>query len=155
MDGIEIRRITMEDITEEQFSEIVDLEINCGLDPFPPDVLACDIEYEETWAAFDGDHVSGFITVSQEEGYYDEDLFIFNINVGSEWRNRGIATALIRKALSENPSCRTMSLDVNLENRKALNLYEKLGFEKTDTPSMNGITDIVMRGKRETILSLP
>lgn len=154
MTCMKIERMSMETITGIQFQEMVDLELNCGLKPFPPEVLAANIECEETWAAMDGDHVAGFITVSSEEGYFNDDLFIFNINVGSAWRRRGIATALIRNAIARHPECRTMSLDVALTNAKAMSLYEKLGFRRTDTPSMNGPTDIVMKGDRPVLLAL-
>ena len=153
IDEMDIRRIRLSDITKEQFEEIVDLELNCGLEPFTPEMLAIDIDCEYTYACFDDGHIAGFITVSDEEGYFSEDLFIFNINVGERWRRRGLASKLIREALLIHEGCRTMSLDVTLTNEKALNLYKKLGFEPTGTPSMNGPTDIVMQIDRETLLN--
>ena len=147
-----IERLSFDTITEELFEDMVDLENNCGLEPFPPEVLLADLKFQETFACIEDGHIIAFITVSDEEGYYEGDLFIFNLNVGLEHRRKGLATGLIRKALSEHPECGYMTLDVRKDNGKAMNLYRKLGFEKADIPSLNGDSDIVMRADRNTIL---
>ena len=147
-----IERLTFDTITNEMFEDIVAIENNCGLEPFSPEMLMLDLKFSENWACIEDGHVIAFITVSDEEGYYMGDLFVFNLNVSVEYRRKGLAVELIRKALAEHPECEYMTLDVRKDNEKAMNLYRKLGFEKDPMPSLNGESDIVMRADRNTIL---
>ena len=147
-----IERLSFDTITNGMFEDIVEIENNCGLEPFSPEMLMLDLKFSENWAFVEDGHVIAFITVSDEEGYYMGDLFVFNLNVSLEYRRKGLAMELIRKALSEHPECEYMTLDVRKDNEKAMNLYRKLGFEKDAMPSLNGDSDIVMRADRNTIL---
>ena len=147
-----IERLAFDTITNEMFEDIVEIENNCGLEPFSPEMLMLDLKFSENWACIEDGHVVAFITVSDEEGYYMGDLFVFNLNVSVEYRRKGLAMELIRKALGEHPECEYMTLDVRKDNVKAMNLYRKLGFEKDAMPSLNGESDIVMRADRNTIL---
>lgn len=147
-----IERIAFDTITNERFEDMVELENNCGLEPFSPEMLMLDLKFQENWACVEDGHIVAFITVSVEEGYYMGDLFVFNLNVGAAHRRKGLATELIRKALTEHPECEYMTLDVRKDNEKAMNLYRKLGFEKDELPSLNGDSDIVMRADRNIIL---
>ena len=148
-----IEKLSFDTITNEKFDDIVELENNCGLEPFSPEMLMLDLRFQENWACIENEHIVAFITVSVEEGYYMGDLFVFNLNVGNAYRRKGLATKLIEKALLEHPECEYMTLDCRLDNEKAMNLYRKLGFEKDEMPSLNGESDIVMRADRKRILS--
>ena len=151
-DSFVLRKITTATITEEQFDEIVELEQDSGLEPYTPELLKVDLDELDTWAFLDGDHVAGFITVTDEEWYFEGDLYILNINIGKAWRHSGLGTKLIHKAVSMHPDCKNITLDVEVDNTAAMNLYHKLGFRKIDLASNNGDTDIVMRNTREHCL---
>ena len=70
-------------------------------------------------------------------------LFIQNFAVAKEMQNKGIATALLqhRLQLARQANFRSCLLDVAMTNRKAKNLYEKMGFrvvEKRSRPITDG-----------------
>ena len=61
---------------------------------------------------------------------------IYGVYVAPEMRGRGMASALMRRLLDELRSLGWIEkarLDVNVESRAALRLYEKLGFEIVGT----------------------
>ena len=152
-DSFVLRKITTSTITEEQFNEIVALEQDSGLEPYTPELLKVDLDELDTWAFLEGNNIAGFITVTDEEWYFEGDLYILNINIGKAWRHRGLGTRLIHKAVSMHPDCMNITLDVEEDNTSAMNLYHKLGFRKIDLASNNGDTDIVMRNSSADCLS--
>lgn len=86
------------------------------------------------FAVFDTDQLAGYLTaywdaeqnrnLSEKIGYTE---YIF---VCLQWRRKGLASALISKALDflQQSGMRYAQLQVRTDNRDALNLYEKLGF---------------------------
>lgn len=55
------------------------------------------------------------------------------ISVATEWRNRGVGTALMKQGLDwceANPLIKRLELEVFGDNDRALHVYEKLGFER-------------------------
>ncbi len=61
---------------------------------------------------------------------------VISIAVLPEHRRRGIATALMKEALSrmaERYGATECYLEVRVSNKPAISLYEKLGFRKADT----------------------
>ena len=86
--------------------------------------------------AFDGDRIAGIVRphINQEENQqmgrkrgYTED-----ISTNREWRNKGVATALIARALQvqRDRGLEESALSVHVENpHGAYRLYEKMGFE--------------------------
>jgi GNAT superfamily N-acetyltransferase len=86
--------------------------------------------------AFDGDRIVGIVRphINQEENQqmgrkrgYTED-----ISTNREWRNKGVATALIARALQvqRDRGLEESALSVHVENpHGAHRLYEKMGFE--------------------------
>lgn len=60
---------------------------------------------------------------------------VISIAVLPEYRGRGIATALLKKAMNALRSeygCDEVFLEVRVSNLQAISLYEKLGFSKVD-----------------------
>lgn len=57
---------------------------------------------------------------------------IMNIVTKKAYQNQGIGTLLLEKLIyiSQSLNLHSLSLEVNEENKTALHLYEKLGFEK-------------------------
>lgn len=86
------------------------------------------------FAVFDMDQLAGCLTafwdaeqnrnLSEKIGYTE---YIF---VCPQWRRKGLASAMISKALDflKQNGMRYAQLQVRTDNRDALNLYEKLGF---------------------------
>lgn len=60
-------------------------------------------------------------------------LYLGHIAVLETERNKGIAKQMIEFMITNNQKYKTISLDVSAENKPAISLYQKLGFEIKDT----------------------
>lgn len=129
------------------FHQLVEIERNCGLEPFSEELLLECILRMDTFVCMDGDTVAGFITVLPNGVYFGECLYIFNLNVEKRYRRQGLGKRLIQFACATYESTHnrfSVMLDVTKTNEAALGLYRSLGFLETDYPSANGPSDIVM-----------
>jgi ribosomal protein S18 acetylase RimI-like enzyme len=63
-----------------------------------------------------------------------DDCWLEDLFVRSEARRRGVARALVQRALdrARERGCRRVELDTNEDNDGAIGLYESLGFSKTN-----------------------
>ncbi len=142
-----IEKLTSLNLTQEQFQQIVEIEKNCGLEPYTPQMLMECIEEMDTYACLDGDKVAGFITIHASTRYLGGGVYIVNLNVAKPYRRKGIGEMLMKTACAYYKSThagRLITLDVTKTNTAAMKLYKKLGFQITDLPSGNGETDVVM-----------
>lgn len=90
------------------------------------------------WVAEVGGRVVGYVMCRVERIFSKIDFFkikkaghIVSVAVLPEYRNRGLATALIKqalKALAEHYGCEEAYLEVRVSNDVAISLYHKLGF---------------------------
>ncbi len=144
---MEIRKVTLDNLTLPQFAQLCDLEENCGLEPYSPQMIMECIVSMDTFACMQGGRILGFITGIPDGTYLGRSVYIVNINVGAPYRRRGIGKRLLlhlcRFYLSDYAHL-PVTLDV-ARNNPARNLYECFGFQKTEIPSRNGPTDIVMK----------
>lgn len=97
--------------------------------------------------------ITGFIAVL----VVSDELQILNIVVSPEFRNKGIATLLIRSAAihAATIGAQNCFLEVDAANQPALSLYEKLGFKETGRRPKyysNGNDAIMMLATIENIL---
>ncbi|PJZ81076.1 GNAT family N-acetyltransferase [Leptospira meyeri] len=60
-------------------------------------------------------------------------LYLGHIAVSETERNKGIAKKLIEYMITKNKKYKIISLDVSAENKPAISLYQKLGFEIKET----------------------
>ena len=151
---MDIRKLNMRHLSEEQFEQIVSIEQNCGLEPYSREMLLECIESLDTYACLDGDTVTGFITIQASSRRLGGGLYIVNLNVAKAYRRQGLAQKLIRSACGAYEKSHRGSfviLDVAKTNTAARRLYEKLGFRLTDIPSGNGDTDVVMMARLERL----
>lgn len=133
-------------ISFKNFKEIINIEQNCGLKPYSIEMLCYSITNLDTFACYDNQEIVGFITTTINSRYFVDNLYIVNINVKQEHQRRGIASKLIYEVCQYYDKVLTnhfVTLDVMKDN-SAIELYSKLGFEKTEILSKNGINDIVM-----------
>mgnify|MGYP004625625589 CR=1 FL=1 len=70
-------------------------------------------------------NIIGFISYS----IMYERAEILDIFIDIKYRNRGYASKLIKKVLNQAYECNNISLEVDVENKSAINLYKKFGFE--------------------------
>lgn len=83
-----------------------------------------------SWVALAGAEPVGFLTCAQDTAAPTPTGFIIQTGTRPDWRGRGLATALVTRALR---GCRdagytAVVLDVNVNNPTARRLYERLGF---------------------------
>ena len=85
------------------------------------------------FGAFDGNELVGVVALGRENVQkLSHKGFIFAMYVQPEYRNSGIARALLLEALGlarSIPQLRQLNLCVNATNTKAIRLYESLGFK--------------------------
>lgn len=143
---MEFVKLRSDALTREQFAQIVEIEMNCGLEPYSPDMLWMCLAELDTFACLDGGRVVGFLTMQSCGRYFGGCLYIVNLNVAQAYRGRGIAKKLMYTAYSyyiRDHGDKLVSLDVRKTSR-AVGLYRKIGFQVADIPSRNGDTDVVM-----------
>lgn len=80
------------------------------------------------WVAHKDDHVVGTVTTAEE----NEIQWVTALAVQPQYQGQGIGTALLSfsKDYASKQSAKFVMLDVEIENRKALSVYEKAGFMK-------------------------
>jgi ribosomal protein S18 acetylase RimI-like enzyme len=66
-------------------------------------------------------------------------MHLFALEVGAEWRNRGIGRALVERVIEEarRRGLGRVYLEVRVDNR-ARRLYHRVGFRRVGQPFMNG-----------------
>ncbi len=78
--------------------------------------------------------------------YQEKNILIRLISVASDWKGKGIGTALLGyfRAIAQKQGYKQMSLDVPLGNKVAIGLCSKLGFRVVEKKSF-GKTDGIQR----------
>ena len=151
---MDIQKLNIHTLTAHQFEQMVEIEQNCGLEPYTRDMLLDCIENLDTYVCMDESTVAGFITILPYRRKLGGGLYIVNLNVANDYRRRGLAQKLILTAcgayLRSLRSC-YVALDVAKTNTPAIRLYDKLGFALTDIPSQNGSSDVVMITKLDKL----
>lgn len=140
-----IRKLDIQSFTSKHLHQMVELERNCGLEPYSAEMLVDCVASLHTFACFDGGKIIGFVTVNSRSRMMNGNIYIVNINISERYRGKGIAKRLLLYVYdyyaSEN--IKWVTLDVAKDNT-AMVLYRKIGFIRQDTPSRNGDTDVVM-----------
>lgn len=143
---MEFRRLKAENLTRAQFDQMIQMELDSGLEPYPPEMLTECLARMDTFGCFDGARLVGFITVSVTRLYFGGSIYIVNLNVARAYRRQGIAKRLmytVYESCGRRFADRMVSLDVQKTN-PAVELYRAVGFRIADIASRNGDTDIVM-----------
>lgn len=87
-----------------------------------------DNKYQQIFIYKQANKIIGFIHI---EKLY-ETLSILHVFISKEYRNQNKATLLMDYVLS-NPDIENVILEVNVNNKPAINLYQKLGFNIINT----------------------
>jgi ribosomal protein S18 acetylase RimI-like enzyme len=71
------------------------------------------------------------VTYGYDLEFGGRDAFLTDLCVAPQWRRRGVATALLRAAVARARQGRAAALHLGVrpENRAAIRLYERAGFE--------------------------
>ena len=77
-----------------------------------------------------------------------EKIEIVYIGVLKEFQNKKVASSLVEELLkiSENSKCENITLEVNVDNKNAIKLYQKYGFKESSrrVGYYNGVDAILM-----------
>jgi ribosomal-protein-alanine N-acetyltransferase len=120
-----IRQVEADDLSQINFIEHQSFQ-----SPYPSDVVTFLYErYRDTFlVAEQGGTVLGYISgiTSWREGH------IVSVAVLPSWRRKDIASQLVQELCSifKYQNKKRVKLEVRVSNTPAINLYEKLGFEK-------------------------
>ena len=117
-------------MNESHVEAIAELEKICFQDPWSVNSIASELSNRlSTWlVAIENGAVCGYVGSQSVLDSAD----MMNIAVHPEYRNRGIACALVSEliALLKNQNVISLMLEVRVSNESAINLYKKLGFEE-------------------------
>lgn len=116
-------------MNESHVEAIAELEKICFQDPWSVNSIASELANRlSTWlVAVENGTVCGYVGSQSVLDSAD----MMNIAVHPEYRNRGIACALVSEliALLKNQNVISLMLEVRVSNESAINLYKKLGFD--------------------------
>ncbi len=97
-----------------------------------------ELGYREILVADLGGSIVGTVSV-YVPGDPPRSMHLFALDVGPEWRNRGVGGALVRHVVEEARSrrLRSVHLEVRVDN-PARRLYHRIGFRRVGGPFLNG-----------------
>lgn len=115
---------------EKYISAVAYLEEECFSVPWSENALKEELENEQAFflVCLKDDEVAGYIGIIDICG----ECNITNVAVSEKFRNQGVASALIKKAIDDAVGRNSdfITLEVRKTNTPALNLYLKHGFKK-------------------------
>ena len=113
---------------EKDAAEIAEIEKDCFSSPWSEGSVLSEIQSRESvfLVAKKQKNIVGYISAKIISG----EIYINNLAVKKECRNKGIATALLDTMISyaENEDCSFITLEVRVSNSAARGLYENFGF---------------------------
>jgi ribosomal-protein-alanine N-acetyltransferase len=122
---MEIRRLQLRDL-----SAIEDIERTAYPTPWSRSMFAGELAKPSSicLGAFDEERLAGYLIVSR----YVDAWHVMNVAVAADQRRRGIASMLLEQlfVLTSEDGRRGYTLEVRVSNAGAIDLYERLGFER-------------------------
>jgi ribosomal-protein-alanine N-acetyltransferase len=123
--AIEIRRLSIGDL-----NDIEEIEQRAYKTPWSRSMFASELAKGTSicLGAFEGDRLVGYVVNSR----YVDAWHVMNVAVDPDYQRRGIATRLLERLfeLTGGDDERGYTLEVRVSNRGAIELYERLGFER-------------------------
>jgi ribosomal-protein-alanine N-acetyltransferase len=123
--AIELRRLSLADL-----GDIEQIEKSAYPTPWSRTMFASELAKPTSicLGAFEGDQLVGYIINSR----YVDAWHVMNVAVDPDHRRRGIATRMLEALfeMTEHDGRRGYTLEVRVSNLGAVDLYERLGFER-------------------------
>jgi [ribosomal protein S18]-alanine N-acetyltransferase len=123
--AIELRRLSLSHL-----GDIEGIEKNAYPTPWSRTMFASELAKPTSicLGAFEGEQLVGYIINSR----YVDAWHVMNVAVDPDHRRRGIATRLLEALfeMTKNDGRRGYTLEVRVSNAGAIDLYERLGFER-------------------------
>jgi ribosomal-protein-alanine N-acetyltransferase len=128
MTTIELRRLALDDL-----QAIEEIERRSYPTPWSRSMFAGELAKPSSicLGAFEADREEGALVGYLIVSRYVDAWHVMNVAVDPEHRDRGIATMLLERLfdLTAADPRRGYTLEVRVSNRKAIDLYERLGFD--------------------------
>lgn len=129
-------RLDRNEITEEQFKQVLKVERSEGEDNCYSEEVMREIfirdQKDDNFVCYIDDEIVGYISYNPMSKRRNGSIYIINLVVLPEFRKQGIAQKLIYTACKyykDEGYKLPMSLQVDKDNIPAINLYKKVGFE--------------------------
>jgi [ribosomal protein S18]-alanine N-acetyltransferase len=127
--------IFLRDCERQDLSSVQEIEDSSFDDPYSPSLFSSFMNKEMIFrVATVGESLAGYSVVALQGA---PKALVVSLAVRSEFRRRGVATALIADVVnilkSRFPRVKSIELQVGARNLVAISLYSKLGFEKNRT----------------------
>ena len=108
-----------------------------------------ELGYREIYVAEAGGWITGTVSIHEP---VPGSMHLFALDVGPEWRNRGVGSALVDFVIAEarRRRLRRVYLEVRVDNR-ARRLYHRAGFRRVGRPFENGWWRYNDDGSRERV----
>ncbi len=147
-------RLLDQNISKQDMAAIVNAEKNCGLEmSFTRYDIANMLgsKYYQGYGLYSHNKLAGYCFLAQNI-YKNFEAYIFDIGVCPKYQGKGVGTELLCKAMSHylvtnkkiGKYIGRVRLDVAVDNQRALNLYQKLGFVEDDLCPLSGYGNQVM-----------
>ena len=130
---LNINHISAENITQEQFEQIYNVEINSDGSPYEKEELKDTVCHlgNDNFLCFNNNDVIGFATLNPNSKRLNGSIYLINISVHKDAQRQGVGSKIIEfifnyyKSINNNSQ---FALHVEKSNVKAFNLYRKYGF---------------------------
>ena len=135
MEKYQMKKLFADEITDEQFKQIVSVEQSGSEDCYTKEQLKqiwIDNKTNDNFVCIENENIVAHISFNPLSKKLGGSIYIINLTVAPENRRKGIAQNLINfgiKYYSENNNDKRISLSVDKDNGPAINLYKKLGFD--------------------------
>lgn len=132
------KRLDKSDITEAQFKQIVEVEQSDGNDGYTEEQLKSiwiEDKKDDNFVCIHNNKIVAHISFNPKSKRRNGSVYMVNLMVSPEYRKMGIAQNLIFTACKfymQKGETLPMSLSVDKDNTKAINLYQKVGYEIKD-----------------------
>ena len=105
----------------------------------------------QTFEAWFGDTLVGLVAAYMNDSR-TRSGFITNVTVAKAFMGRGIASALLDRCLdrSRQEGMQVIGLEVSMESREAIRLYEKLGFSELERKGEIVVMSLTIGEKRQS-----
>ena len=128
MTTIELRKLALDDL-----SEIEEIERRSYPTPWSRSMFAGELAKPSSicLGAFEADDEDGALVGYLVVSRYVDAWHVMNVAVDPPHRGRGVGTMLLERLfeLTADDARRGYTLEVRVSNRKAIDLYERLGFD--------------------------
>lgn len=130
---LNINHISAENITQEQFEQIYNVEINSDGSPYEKEELkdiVCHLG-NDNFLCLNNNDIIGFATLNPNSKRLNGSIYLINISVHKDAQRQGVGSKIIEfifnyyKSINNN---NPFTLHVEKSNVKAFNLYRKYGF---------------------------